>query len=503
MTAQSDTRAHREAGAPANDRPPAWPRLIAFALIGAVLGGLLAALFGPTPMGLKGDSGDPALAARVRRAIGDDRGYKSLSVAEVTKTGATYAGLGVPDDAHEPITPTTRYPLGSITKTFDAMLLADAVQRGEVQLDQRVETLLPELQGSEVGSVSLAELASHRAGVPPMLASEALGGFVFNLTLSDPYSADETKLLNEVRTYKLSKRGEVHYSNNGAALLGHALARAIGQPSWEALVSARILQPLGMTNTVIAGTDDLLPADRVAEWTHNGHRTQSWTSRAHAPAGSSTWTTAEDMARYAQAILSGTAPGMSALDPRWGTDDADRIGLHWFTRDVNGHAITWHNGGLGGARTMLTLDRDQGKAMVVLGNSGRSVDQLGLELVSGKDYPVRSTLNVIGLVTVALWMVFVGLFVRSVLRGNTRAQLLNRGIDAAWMTIFADRLGPWELIPGWVLGVGAGVFAAAAVVGVLRARGLPWTRGKPRATWMELGVSAAVLLLIAGLALFG
>ena len=58
----------------------------------------------------------------------------------------------------------TQYEIGSLTKTFTALLLADAIRRGEVTADTEVGALLP-LDGAPIADVALAELASHRSGL--------------------------------------------------------------------------------------------------------------------------------------------------------------------------------------------------------------------------------------------------------------------------------------------------------------------------------------------------
>ena len=67
------------------------------------------------------------------------------------------------------------------------------------------------------------------------------------------------------------------------------------------------------------------------------------------------------MARLTQALLDGSAPGLSALDPVADfVGPAARIGAAWITLEVKGRRITWHNGATGGFRSWIGLDRDAG-----------------------------------------------------------------------------------------------------------------------------------------------
>ena len=99
-------------------------------------------------------TGDPALAARARPLL--PGALDRVSIVEVDGARVTYAGFGA--DEH------TEYEIGSLTKTFTAALLADAVERGEVTAETKLGALLP-LGGAPVADVTLAELASHRSGL--------------------------------------------------------------------------------------------------------------------------------------------------------------------------------------------------------------------------------------------------------------------------------------------------------------------------------------------------
>ena len=77
------------------------------------------------------------------------------------------------------------------------------------------------------------------------------------------------------------------------------------------------------THTRFAATRDQIPPDAPRGRLVGGRQAVQGVSPVYQPAGSSTWTTPEDIARYAQAILRGTAPGLPALDPRFaGEQDA-------------------------------------------------------------------------------------------------------------------------------------------------------------------------------------
>ena len=170
------------------------------------------------------------------------------------------------------------------------------------------------------------------------------------------------------------------------SLLGHAEARAAGVPDWPTLATQRMLTPLGMTATTFAVSEADIPDGAVRGHQENGWRAPYWYGEAYLPAGTSTWTTAEDMANFAWAVLTEQAPGMAALEPEAEASSGE-IGLAWQVTEVENREITWHNGGTGGMRTMLALDRERQQAVIVLGNTSRWMDQAGLGLAAATGPP--------------------------------------------------------------------------------------------------------------------
>ncbi len=455
-----------------------------------LLGALLTQFTGPrTPRLSTAVSGDAELAGRVREAIDDDRGYRSLLVGEITADGVRYAGIGAMSPGgtpqwDRPLAPSDPIELGSITKTFNGMLFADAIGRGEVSPDDQLQTYLPELSGSVIGAVTLAELASHRAAVPPLPPSTLGRAVLASFTNGNPYASDTREtVLAQVRAMPLmGERGKVVYSNLGATLLGWALAQATGQKEWTDYACERLLSPLSMTHTVFAPTVAEVPAGAVPGWTDNGRPASKWVSPAFRPAGSSTWSTAEDVVRYAQAVLRGTAPGMAALQPRFDADAVapgatTRIGYHWFTTTIGEHAFTWHNGGTAGFRTILAIDQDAGRAVLVIGNTSRGVDPIAVRLLTGQTEGMGDTGGVppiIALVLGAVGLIGIGRLVHRALRATSRVQLISSTAGAVTGLALTRALGPWGYLPGWLWGGLLGVAVVAMLLAAHAGRSLPW-----------------------------
>lgn len=123
-----------------------------------------------------------------------------------------------------------------------------------------------------------------------------------------------------------------------------------------------------------------LPPDAPTGYSASGIKQQAWTMNAYAPAGGVRSTPA-DLARYAQALLDGRAPGCSALDPRWEAENGSRVGYAWFTDRIGDVTLTWHNGSTAGFSSMLALDREHAAAVIVLANTAVPVDEIATRIM--------------------------------------------------------------------------------------------------------------------------
>jgi CubicO group peptidase (beta-lactamase class C family) len=89
------------------------------------------------------------------------------------------------------------------------------------------------------------------------------------------------------------------------------------------------------------------------------------------------------MATLARALLDGSAPGISALDPAMNfAGPAARIGAAWMILEVRDRPITWHNGATGGFSSWIGLDRDAGTGVVLLSATSASLDRQGFRILT-------------------------------------------------------------------------------------------------------------------------
>jgi CubicO group peptidase (beta-lactamase class C family) len=292
----------------------------------------------------------------------------------------------VEKDDPRPLNGDTIFEIGSATKVFTSLLLADAVQRGEAALDDPVARYLPpgvKMPERNGRSITLVDLATHTSGLPRLPT---------NLTPKDPsnpyadYSVEQ--LYQFLSSYQLTRDigSQYEYSNLGGGLLGHVLARRVGM-DYEALVRSRICDPLGMNSTRITLTPEMKA--RLAVGHNQGLESAgNWDFPTLAGAGALR-STANDMLTFLAANLGYTksplAPAMAAmLKVRRPTGQPGlEIALGWHIYTINGKEVVWHNGGTGGYRSFMGFDPKAGVGIVVLSNTftGAGVDDIGRHLL--------------------------------------------------------------------------------------------------------------------------
>jgi CubicO group peptidase (beta-lactamase class C family) len=147
------------------------------------------------------------------------------------------------------------------------------------------------------------------------------------------------------------------------------------------LVETRLCAPLSLGSVYLPATPGELRPEALVGRSRSGRAKEPWTGEAVAPAGGIR-ASIRDMGRFTQALLDGSAPGKSALDPVADfAGPAARIGAAWMTLEVKGSRIACHNGATGGFRSWIGLDREAGAGVVLLWASSQPVDRHGFALL--------------------------------------------------------------------------------------------------------------------------
>jgi D-alanyl-D-alanine-carboxypeptidase/D-alanyl-D-alanine-endopeptidase len=302
---------------------------------------------------------DRSRADRCLGSLVSHGGIPSLAYAVVRDGDATLGGFGGAG-------PQTIFEIGSVTKVFTALLLADMAERGQVRLSDPAARYL----SGGTGPVTLADLATRTSGLPRLPRGLRWSALTHP---QDPYVGYRTaRLVRDARrSLRASSRPNAYaYSNYGYGLLGYLLARAAGS-SYQALVTERICGPLGLADTTFEVPQ--AARDRRAQGHARGRAVSGWHMGALAGAGG-LHSTAADLAKLLRACLA--APAGTPLDAALRATMRPRadipygqIGLAWHLTVRQDRELIWHNGMTGGYSAMVAFDPVRSLGVAALANA--------------------------------------------------------------------------------------------------------------------------------------
>ena len=332
------------------------------------------------------DSTVSTIVNQTARELVDTGKVVGLSIGVVQGDNTFVFGLGKLSKAKDALFPDgrTMYEIGSISKVFTTSLLAECVERGEVNLDDPLSRYVPD--GIKVPSrnekpISFRHLATHSSGLPRLPSN-------LKLNLFDPYRDYSPEDLYSFLDHHELRRdpGElVEYSNYGVGLLGHTLARRVGKEDYEALLVERICTPLGMSETRLR-LDDAQIARFSQGYSELGIPAGRWEILTLGGAGGIR-SNVNDMVKFARFCLSpddsslgrSIQAGWKPQRPMGLQPGGPQIGLGWI---LNSDGVIWHNGQTGGFHSFLGLMPESKLAVVILTNSSSgAVDAAGFQLL--------------------------------------------------------------------------------------------------------------------------
>lgn len=267
----------------------------------------------------------------------------------------------------------TGYEIGSITKTFTALLLAQAVVEGKIALDSPITCYLPDsvAANKSLAAIKVVHLANHTSGLPRLpLDLYAIKG----TDPQNPYALyDEKQLYRGLKTQKPQQTPgtKYEYSNYAMGLLGTLLGRLYQMP-WQQMVEQQIIKPMGLRQTT-AWNKQL--ADMAVGYNEKDAPVPYWDFSALAAAGSIR-SNAEDLLEYgikSMAIMQqpkGVGPLL--LQPTY-HQATTTVTLGWHCNhngSGKGPMILSHDGGTFGFRSHLSVCPAQQWVVVVLTNLG-------------------------------------------------------------------------------------------------------------------------------------
>ena len=324
----------------------------------------------------------PLTLAAAAEKVAKDLPRGCIVTGEWRDGKAVYAIAG-PDQPKNVPAEKVAFEIGSITKVFTGLLLAQAVLEKKLTFETTLKQALAPDQAfadDKVAAITLAQLATHTSGFFSLPENA-------DFSAADPYATyDAKKLRSWLATAKLEQAApaDFSYSNVGIAILGHILERTFND-SWSNLVRDRICKPLGMLDTMQVLTSDL--RSRLAPPFEGKDNAHEWNFQVFAAAGG-LHSTAADLMLLGRAL---NHPDSSPLR------EAIQLAVKPLSKDIGccfflDDGLIWHNGGTGGYRTQLQAMPKTDQIRIVLINNAemepvavtRQLDQKDFQATEGR-----------------------------------------------------------------------------------------------------------------------
>ncbi|MGW3470489.1 serine hydrolase domain-containing protein [Saccharopolyspora sp. NPDC000995] len=269
-----------------------------------------------------------------------------------------------------PSTTDTQYRVGSITKTFIAVLVMRLRDEGRLDLADKLDEYVP---GTSIGKQSIGEILSHSSG----LTAEPAGQW---WERTPGGSADELLSTIDEQARRPTPRHGFHYSNVGFGVLGELVSQLRGAP-WREVLQREILEPLGMKRTTLSPVAPHAEGFAVHPWADVVLPEPAEDAGAMAPAGQ-LWSTFDDMARWARFVSGDTGevlhpatvaemrlPGSVDDGPEW----RGGYGLGLQLMRHRGRRLAGHTGSMPGFLASVWADPAEATGVIFMANTTAGV----------------------------------------------------------------------------------------------------------------------------------
>jgi CubicO group peptidase (beta-lactamase class C family) len=273
-----------------------------------------------------------------------------------------------------PVTPDTRFRIGSMNKMFTSVATLQLVEAGKIALDDPIGKYLTDYPNKDVASkVTVRHLLTHTGGTGDIFGPEFDKNRLSLRTHSDYLKLYGSRGL----THEPGK--EFEYSNYGFVLLGALIERVTGMSYYD-YVDSKIFKPAGMTSTGSLTEADSVPNRSIGYMKRDGAwvpNTDTLPWRGTAAGGG--YSTVGDLLRFAEALEAGKLISKKMLAEATKAQVEGGYGFGFDTKDEGPLRSYGHNGGAPGMNGDLRIFPQLGTVLVALSNldppaAGRMVD---------------------------------------------------------------------------------------------------------------------------------
>lgn len=262
-----------------------------------------------------------------------------------------------------PITPATKFRIGSITKQFTAMAVMQLVEAGKIDLEGKITNYLPDYPPANGEKITIHHLLTHSSGIPSYTGMTEI---MKHRGSMEEAPEDFIKNFWE-KELEFEPGSKFKYNNSGYYLLGMIIEKVSDMP-YDEYVRQNIFEPLGMTNSGYEHYRDVIPnlAEGYAAVGDYPEKCGNIVTDMAGAAGA-LYATTEDLLKWHRALLDQKLISKSGYEKIF-TPQIKNYGYGWTVEEHFGKTVYSHSGGIDGFRSMGILLPEEKFSVIVLSN---------------------------------------------------------------------------------------------------------------------------------------
>ncbi len=272
----------------------------------------------------------------------------------------------------------SKYEIGSITKTYIGWLVAQAVEEGKLKIEDDIAQFFPKHYPNlayQEQAIKIKHLLNHSSGLPSLPDNITLQE---NFNDADFYvNYNDAMLLAYLEQVKLDKTpgSQSVYSNLGFAILGYILEQTYKQPL-ETIINQQLRHQLNLAPISFSSSGLLSGFDEM------GKPTPAWHFKTFAGAGAIK-TNIKNLVQFLEANINKKTKAINRSLKIIDATLEPATGYAWGIQKLQSGTdhLIWHNGGTGGFRTFYGFSENKKIGIVVLSNVNDSVDELAYKIL--------------------------------------------------------------------------------------------------------------------------
>lgn len=315
-----------------------------------------------------------------------DTNHKLAGSLQLTQNGqVVYSRAIGPEQPGVPATATTRYRIGSISKTFTATMVLQLVEEGKLKLSAPIATWFPSLPNA--ATITVDHLLHHRSGLFDFTRDPAYVQY-----MTQPKTQAELLAIISARPVEFAPGAKYAYNNSNYVVLSYLVEKLTRQPYAQAL-QKRIVGKLGLKDTYYGGRIDSKKHEAASfMWDGATWQVQRETDMSIPSGAGAITSTPADLTRFIEGLFAGKLVKPATLQLMQTLQDGYGKGLSLIP--FGSKQGLGHFGSIDGYRSALAYYPSDKLTIAYCGNgvgNGYTVNDLvigALAIYFNKSYPL-------------------------------------------------------------------------------------------------------------------